>query len=141
LILGLLVIPAARAVRSVLDRSGARPLRSSLVTTRTATSFPAFAGRLCWMIVGPFALGVCAISIAGRRDGWLSLIDVIYFVVLAGMLVGRWTEFRSGAPLTAIGEPAMPDDLRRYAVALGLIGLGAWVVANLIGNRGSGFLG
>jgi hypothetical protein len=111
------------------------------MTTRTATSFPAFAGRLCWMIVGPFALGVCAVGIAGRRDGWLSLLDVMYFVALAVTLVGRWTEFRSGAPLTATGEPATADDLRRYAVGLGLIGLGAWVVANLIGNRGVGFLG
>ena len=110
------------------------------MTTRTVTSFPAFAGRLSWMIVGPFALGVCAISIAGRRDGWLSLLDVMYFVVLAGMLVGRWTEFRSGTPLTATGEPATADDLRRNAMGLGLIGLGVWVVVNLIGNRGAGLL-
>jgi hypothetical protein len=93
------------------------------------------------MIVGPFALGVCAISIAWRRDGWLSLPDVFYFVALAGMLIGRSTEFRSGAPLTATGEPATYEDLRRYALGLGLIGLGVWVVANLIGNRGIGFLG
>jgi hypothetical protein len=111
------------------------------MTTRAATSFSALAGRLSWIFFGPFALGVCAISIAGRRDGWLSLPDVVYFVVLAGMLIGRWAEFRAGAPLTATGEPATADDLRRYALGLGLIGLCAWVVANLIGNRGGGFLG
>ncbi len=65
------------------------------MTTRTATSFSALAGRLSWIFVGPFVLGVCAISIAGRRDGWLSPADLFYFVVLAGMLIGRWTEFRS----------------------------------------------
>jgi hypothetical protein len=57
------------------------------------------------------------------------------------MLAGRWMEFRLGTPLTATGEPATADDLRRYALGLGLIGLGVWVVVNLIGNRGAGFLG
>jgi hypothetical protein len=111
------------------------------VTTRTLTSFPAFVGRLCWMIVGPFALAFCAVGIAGRRDGWLSPSDLLYFFVLAGMLVGRWTEFRLGPPLTATGEPATAEDLRRYTVALGLIGLAIWVVANLVGNRGLGLAG
>ena len=111
------------------------------MTTRTMTSFPAVAGRLFWMFVGPFALAVSAIGIAGRRDGWLGPSDLFYFVVLAGMYLGRWTEFRSGAALTATGEPATALDLRRYAWGLGLLGLGAWVAANLIGHRGAGLLG
>jgi hypothetical protein len=99
------------------------------------TSFPAVAGRLFWMFVGPFALAVSAIGIAGRRDGWLGPSDLFYFVMLAGMYLGRWTEFRSGAALTATGEPATALNLRRYTWRLGLLGVVVWVAANVIGNR------
>jgi hypothetical protein len=57
------------------------------------------------------------------------------------MFIGRWTEFRSGLPMTATGEPATAEHLRRYALGLGLLGLGLWIAANLIGNRGTGLLG
>jgi hypothetical protein len=99
------------------------------------TSIPALFGRLSWMIVGPFALALSAISITGHRDGWFSPLDLAYFVALGGMLLGRWVEFRYGRPLTAAGEPATAAHLRRYALALGALGLGAWVAANLVGNR------
>ncbi len=111
------------------------------MTTQTMTSFPAFVGRVFWMMVGPFALATLALSIAGRADGWLSPSDLIYFVVMAGMLIGRWTEFRYSLPLTATGEPATAEHLRRYALGLGLLGLGVWVAANLIGNRAIGIIG
>jgi hypothetical protein len=111
------------------------------VTTHTTTSFPAFAGRLIWMIVGPFALAVCALGIAGQHDGWLGPPDLIYFILLAGTLAGRWMECRSGPALTATGEPATAEDLRRYARGLGLLGLGIWVAANLVGNRVLGLFG
>jgi hypothetical protein len=57
------------------------------------------------------------------------------------MLLGRWVEFRYSRPLTATGEPATAAQLRRYALALGALGLGAWVAANLVGNRAVPILG
>jgi hypothetical protein len=111
------------------------------MTTRTMSSFPAFVGRVFWMMVGPFALATLALSIAGQADGWTSPSDLLYFIVLAGMLIGRWTEFRFRLPMTASGEPATSDHLRRYVLGLGLLGLVVWVAANLIGNRAIGLLG
>ena len=84
-----------------------------MATEAAMTSAPALFGRLSWMMVGPFVLAICALSIAQRRDGWLSPPDLIYFIVLGGMLIGRWSEFRFGSPLTAAGEPASADHLRR----------------------------
>jgi hypothetical protein len=111
------------------------------VTTETMTSIPALFGRLFWMILGPFALAISALSITGRRDGWFSPLDLGYFGALVGMLLGRWLEFRCGRPLTATGEPATVAHLRRYALALSLAGLGAWVAVNLVGNRAVHILG
>lgn len=105
------------------------------MTTRAITSFPAVVGRLFWIFVGPFVLAVCAVGIAGQHDGWLGPADLFYLVVLGGMYLGRWTEFRTGQALTATGEPATDRDLRRYAWGLGLLGLAVWVAANVIGNR------
>jgi hypothetical protein len=105
------------------------------------SSAPAVVGRLSWMIVGPFALAIAAVGISERRDGWFGALDLIYFVVLGGMFLGRWLEFRSSRPLTAAGEPATVADLRRYALVLGMLGLVAWVVANLVGHQALRVLG
>ena len=76
------------------------------MSTEVMTSAPAFCGRLSWMIVGPFALAVCTIGIIERHGGWFSPLDLIYFIILGGMALGRWAEFHYGQPLTATGEPA-----------------------------------
>jgi hypothetical protein len=111
------------------------------VATEALSSAPAVVGRLSWMIVGPFALALAAVGISERRDGWFGALDLIYFVVLGGMLLGRWLEFQYSRPLTATGEPAGVHHLRRYALVLGALGLGAWLAANLIGNQAPRVLG
>ena len=107
------------------------------MATVAMTSTPAFLGRLAWMIVGPFALAIFAISITMNGDGWFSPLDFIYFLVLGGMLLGRWTEFRHARPMTAMGEPATAAHLRRYTLVLSTLGFGIWVAANLVGNQAS----
>ena len=105
------------------------------MATEALSSAPAVVGRLSWMIVGPFALAIVGISITERHDGWFSPLDLVFFVVLGGMLLGRWLEFRYSRPLTATGEPATVAHLRRYALVLGILGLVAWLAANLVGNQ------
>jgi hypothetical protein len=51
------------------------------------------------------------------------------------MLLARWQEFRRGNPKTTEGQPATPDHLWRYVRATVAVGLGVWVVANVIGNH------
>lgn len=105
------------------------------MSSRPMTSSVAFFGRLFWMIVGPMFLMVLALNIAQRATGWFTPIDLAYIVVLAGMLLGRWLEFRSGDAMTGSGEPATLADLRRYLATATLAGLGLWVLANLAGNH------
>ena len=49
-----------------------------------------------------------------------------YHVDFFDDLVGR---------VLGMGEPASPADLRRYVVTTTLVGLGLWVLVNLIGNH------
>ncbi len=111
------------------------------MTTRTLTSFPALLGRVYWMIVGPFALAICAICITEQHDGWLSVLDLVFWALLGAMILARWLEFRHSQPLTAMGEPATIADLRRYALVLGILGVAAWITGNMVGNQSIRSLG
>jgi hypothetical protein len=71
----------------------------------------------------------------------LQIAREIYFLVLGGMLIGRWSEFRFSQPLTATGEYATGDHLRRYVWVTGGLGLAIWVGAKLIGNYSMAILG
>jgi len=92
------------------------------------------AGRLFWIIVGPLVLtGILYRSVCSgeRLPG---LVELSYFVVLCGMIAGRWLEFRGGSPLKADGQPAVPADMRRYVRQLAVVGPAAWLVAQLLRN-------
>jgi hypothetical protein len=85
--------------------------------TRRTTTVPALFGRLLWMMVGPFTLFLLALAIAEQRGGLLTLPSLAFFPVLGITMLGRWLEFRVGHPVTATGEPATTEHLRRYLLA------------------------
>jgi hypothetical protein len=109
-------------------------MASESVTSESETSVRAFLVRLVWMLAGPLPLAVCALVIAQRHAGWLTPLALFYFLVLGGMLLGSWAEFRYDQPMTATGEPASMLHLGRYAIGSNIISLVIWVAANVIGN-------
>ena len=111
------------------------------MASEATISPPALLGRLYWMIVGPFALAICATRITESVGGWLGPLDMVYFLLLGGVLVGRWLEFRHSQPTTAMGEPATVSHLRRYTVVASFVGLGIWVAAKLVANQATHSLG
>jgi hypothetical protein len=98
----------------------------------------ALLGRLFWIIVGPMFLAIVAFGITQQRAAWVTLGDLAYFLILGGMLLGRWLEFHSGDATTGTGEPATPAHLRRYMLIAPLLGLALWVTVKLLGNYGLG---
>jgi hypothetical protein len=100
------------------------------------SSSAAFFGRLAWIILGPMALAVLTMALAQNPDGWFAPTDLVFLLVLGLMLLGRWAEFRSGGAKTTEGELATQEQVRRYYVVAPLVGMGLWVLANLIGNQG-----
>ena len=103
---------------------------SSSTTTPLITVF----GRLFWMIVGPMALVMTTYFIVTSGNGWTTPADLIYFVVLGGMILGKWLEFRGGCPETSTGERATAADFRRYILLVVTAGPVVWVIANILGN-------
>ena len=91
-------------------------------------------GRLFWMMVGPLGLVLTTYFIVSSGTGWTTPADIIYFVVLGGMILGKWLEFRGGSPETQTGERATAADLRRYILMVVIAGPAVWIVANILGN-------
>lgn len=87
------------------------------------------------MMVGPAIQFLLAIIIARNGGGWFTPVDILFLAVLGGIILGRVVEFRGGDPRTATGEPATRAHLRRYGILVLTVGLGIWIVANVIGNH------
>ena len=106
------------------------------MTTRTMTSFPAFVGRLSWMIFGPFALATLGHQHrrAGRRLVQPVRPDLL--PRLGGMLARPLD--RVPVQPAADGDAASPP---RPSTCAGMPWASAssdsvvWVAANLVGNR------
>ncbi len=92
-------------------------------------------GRLMWMLFGPMLLCLITYGIVTSGSGWLTTRDAAFGVVIALMAGGRWWEHRSGAAMTATGEPATEEHLTRYVQILLPLAAGVWVLANVLGNH------
>ncbi len=92
-------------------------------------------GRLTWMHFGPMLLCLITFGIVTSGSGWLTTRDAAFGVVIALMAGGRWWEHRSGAAMTATGDPATEEHFSRYARILLPLAVGVWVVANVLGNH------
>jgi hypothetical protein len=104
------------------------------MSSSAKTSLSAVFGRLLWMMVGPLGLVLTIYFIVTSGTGWTTTADFLYFILLGGMIIGKWLEFRGGSPETSTGEIATAADLRRYILMVVIAGPAVWVVANILGN-------
>ena len=93
--------------------------------------------RLMWIFLGPALLLPIAYAIV-TSEGWFTIWDVAFFVVVAMMAGGRWLEQRSGLAMTSIGEPAGAEHFRGYVRIQLPVVAAVWVAANVLGNHLSG---
>ena len=104
------------------------------MSSPAATPLDIVSGRLFWMMVGPLALVLTIYFIVTSGTGWTTTADLLFFIILGGMILGRWLEFRGGSPETSTGERATAADLHRYILIVVTAGPAVWVVANILGN-------
>lgn len=82
-------------------------------------SASALMGRVFAVMLGPVLLLVTAIRMFQDGGGWDTL-ALPYFVVLAGIILGRWLDTRGGS-----------DFYRFSAVGVGA-GVGLWVLVRVV---------
>ena len=91
--------------------------------------------RMMWIAIGPGILLLTLFKIAENGTGWITALDVLFFVVLAITIASRWWDFNRGDRTTTTGEIATLDHMRRYTVIMVVLGVVAWIVANVLGNH------
>lgn len=106
-----------------------------MTPTQPTTSLLVIVSRVFWMMLGPMVLAVLTFTIINIGTSWFTPADFAFLAVLGLLLLARWVEFRGGNPQTATGEPASPGDLSRFVLTILPLGLGVWVIANLVGNH------
>jgi hypothetical protein len=104
------------------------------MTNNTSTSLTAVLARVFWMLLGPLLLLLMTFTVVQTGNGWSTTADFAFLGILGAMMLARWLEFRSGEAQTADGDPATPQDLRRYLIGVAGLGLSVWVAANVVGN-------
>lgn len=70
-----------------------------------------------------------------RGGGWMTAIDLAYFVVLGITILARVLDFQTEVRRQRWEHHSTSADLRRYVPGILLVGLAVWRIANLIGNR------
>ena len=88
--------------------------------------------RLFWMIIGNAILVLCAVSIVRGRSRLLGWEDVCYWALVGCLLAARYMDIQYFKGLTAEGDTASMADWRRYAVRVGIVSVGLWLVAHAI---------
>ena len=104
------------------------------MSSPAATPLDIVSGRLFWMMVGPLALVLTTYFIVTSGTGWTTMADFLFFIILGGMILGKWLEFRGGSPETQTGERTTAADFHRYILMVVAAGPAVWVVANILGN-------
>jgi hypothetical protein len=99
------------------------------------TSLSVLGARITWILAGPLVLLGMTYGIVSGGTGWLTSLDAGFAVVVGLMLLARWVEQRSGTATTLTGQPATPEQLRRYVTILIPAAAAVWVIANVVGNH------
>ena len=91
--------------------------------------------RIYWMILGSFALFICAAIIANKHVSayfTLSAVDAVYwaFALTAGL--ARLIDVRWFKGQTSMGKPATMKDVVRYEAILTVVAVALWVLAHVI---------
>ena len=128
-------MPQENAVKPVSGTTTADDSPASPGERVVVSSCAVLGARIIWFFVGPFILLLILMNIVRTGTGWLTALDAAFFTVVAAMILGRWYEQRSGQGTTITGEPATGQDFRRYALLLPLVAIGAWILANALGNH------
>jgi hypothetical protein len=102
---------------------------------RPVTSVKILLVHLVWLVFGPIALFVALYGIINSGTGWFTILDALFFLVVAMTIVARWADQKSGQGTTADGDPSTWNDFRRYATRLALLSAVAWIAANILGNH------
>jgi hypothetical protein len=91
------------------------PHQSAASSSETRQNTAGCLLRLYWMIVGYLIAVLCGVSIVNHH-GDFSIVDVIYWVAILGVLAARWVDIKRFGGTRADGQAATMRDWTVHAV-------------------------
>lgn len=88
--------------------------------------------RLYWMFFGNILLMFVLVFIFEKRPSFPSFYDAAYWTALAFLIFVRYVDIRFLNGQTGEGTPATMIHWRRYAVIVGPVGVGAWILVRVL---------
>lgn len=114
------------------DRSPNQPTTSSSEPQQSAAGCLL---RLYWMIIGYLIAVLCGVSIVNHH-GDFSIVDVIYWLAVLGILAARWVDISRFGGTRADGQLATKRDWTIHAV-ITLIAAGiGWIGIHFVRLQG-----
>lgn len=101
----------------------------------SSTSISLAVQRITWFFAGPMTSLLLLFLIVERGNGWWTVPDMLFWIMVAITIGSRWLCYVRGDRRDAYGEVTTPANLRQYTwLACGSAILG-WSVANVMGNH------
>ncbi|MGQ9504183.1 MAG: hypothetical protein ACUVQG_05225 [Thermogutta sp.] len=91
--------------------------------------------RLYWMIFGYLIAVLCGVSIVNHH-GDFSLVDIIYWLAILGILAARWVDIQRFGGTRADGQSATMRDWTIHAVATLVVAVIGWIVIHFVRLQG-----
>jgi len=88
--------------------------------------------RLFWMLLGNFALLICAAKIFMDRNVSIRASDIVFWCVVLVMIVVRFLDIKYLEGQTATGAPATIKHWQKYAFILLIAAVVIWSAAHAV---------
>lgn len=89
---------------------------------------------MMWCLNGPLILVLLAFHAAIVKDGWFSILDLAFALLLIGTIGLRWIALAHGDQTETTRETTSSAANQRYSFSLLIFGLALWIVPNVIAN-------
>lgn len=99
---------------------------------KVSTSGIGVLARLYWMFLGNMFLLFLLAFIFQKHPKLPSLLDALYFVVVASLICVRYIDIRFLNGETGEGNPATMADWRQYAMIVAPVGVGVWLSSRVL---------
>ncbi len=100
--------------------------------TNNHSSILSFILRLFWMLLGNAILFVSMLLIFQSTDGKFHIVDTVFWVTTASLVIARYLDIKFYNGHTATGEPADMSHWRGYTIILLVCSAVLWVLLHAI---------
>jgi hypothetical protein len=104
-------------------------------TGKPVTSLFVLGAHVTWFFIGPIVMLAALYGIGQSDQGWATVMDLLYFIAAAWVVLARWVDQQSGQGSTGDGRPSTWADFRRYLCFFVPLTIALWIGANIIGNH------